>query len=293
MPSHDYLELDVERVLKVCEGRIDAVASADRAFTADLLGRLPPSRWTLEWFLPWWLGAAFGLDEAIAFEIVTSNVLGLGSIRVQDDVADDEVDAADLETAARSGRSSIGWRSSRIGPGSRADPRFGATSRRAWRPGAAPTGAWQPAVRRSRSRRSRPASWRIGPIAIRHSIDAWTDALTGLALYDDLADWRADLAAGRWNSFVAQATAESDPARVVLAMLTDEAVARQTDRIVSEMSAAAVGADELGMTPLADHLRAFGSETEVQGAELQAHYREIATEPDTCLSGAATEPTGL
>jgi hypothetical protein len=292
MPSHDYLHLDVDRVLAVCEGRIDAAASAD-PFIADLLARLPPSRWTLEWFLPWWLGAAFGLDEAIAFEIVTSNVLGLGSIRVQDDVADDEVDAANLEAAARLGpilyRLALEPYRALFPPGS---PFWGHLD--------ACMATWRGAGRRLAARGAplKISAFAVCLLADRADhypgLDRCLDhALTGLALYDDLADWRADLAVGRWNSFVAQATGGSDPARVIVAMLTDEAVARQTDRIVSEMSAAAVIADELGITPLADTLRRLGSETKVQGAELQAHYREIAERAGHLLSGAAIEPTRL
>src|SRR5438045_8127925 len=53
----------------------------------------------LEWHLPWWLGERFGLDEQIADDLVVGNVLGLGSIRLRDDLADGEVSAEETRSA--------------------------------------------------------------------------------------------------------------------------------------------------------------------------------------------------
>jgi hypothetical protein len=66
-----------------------------------LFDRLPPSRWTLEWHLPLWLGDALRVDPDASRAIVLSNVLGLGSIRLQDDLADGEVAPQATEAAGQ------------------------------------------------------------------------------------------------------------------------------------------------------------------------------------------------
>jgi hypothetical protein len=102
-------------------------------------------------------------------------------------------------------------------------------------------------------------------------------ALAGLVLYDDLGDWRSDLAAGRWNAFVASAAGEAASFdNVLLAMLTGEAVATHVARIAAETRRAAALANDAGVVPLAEHLRASALRTEQQGTALQAHYRDLA-----------------
>lgn len=75
-------------VARVCPAQ---VALAERT-----LERVPPSRWQLEWFLPYWLGEAFGLAQTTARTLVLSNLLGLVAIRLKDDLADGDVPATEL-----------------------------------------------------------------------------------------------------------------------------------------------------------------------------------------------------
>ena len=73
-------------------------------------------------------------------------------------------------------------------------------------------------------------------------------ALTGLALYDDLGDWRADLEAGRWNAFVADLAdrpqlpefRERNRASVLVALMTRDAAVTYAGRITAAMTEAAI-----------------------------------------------------
>jgi hypothetical protein len=59
-----------------------------------LLDRISTPNWTLEWYLPQWLGDAFGLSPEKIQALVLSNVYGLTYVRLQDDLVDDEVSQA-------------------------------------------------------------------------------------------------------------------------------------------------------------------------------------------------------
>ena len=82
-------EIDVERVSAAYEARVRAVLDGDFPAALHLTDRLHPQRWALEWNLPMWLGDAFGLEPRVSAEIRLSNVLGLASIRLSDDLADE------------------------------------------------------------------------------------------------------------------------------------------------------------------------------------------------------------
>ncbi|HEX8024823.1 MAG TPA: hypothetical protein VF484_01330, partial [Candidatus Limnocylindrales bacterium] len=81
------------------EAAILAAGPGTRSLAERVWRRLDTDRWTLEWQLPRWLGAAFGLDPALAERLVTSNVLGLASVRIADDLADGEIPPEDARGA--------------------------------------------------------------------------------------------------------------------------------------------------------------------------------------------------
>lgn len=68
------------------------------AVAERLLEQIAPPSWTLEWSLPRWVGEPFGLDETLTIDLMLANVLGLGYIRLQDDLADGAVESAALPT---------------------------------------------------------------------------------------------------------------------------------------------------------------------------------------------------
>src|SRR5215212_6076164 len=99
MPSSKPDELDPTAVSAAYERRVAAIAPEQVPGAVRLLDRLDPKRWRLEWHLPLWVGNAFGLDRAISTETAVSNVLGLASLRLRDDLIDGDVDVGDAAGA--------------------------------------------------------------------------------------------------------------------------------------------------------------------------------------------------
>ena len=285
----ELLDLDVADMRAAYERRVAEVCPEHLGLAIRLVERLPPARWTLEWHLPWWVGRALGLDPLIAREIVLSNVLGLGSIRLQDDLVDGEVaeeDVAATETlaAALYEAALLPYRA-----------RFGAVSP-FWRHLDACMDAWQRATRDDRHELAgRGAPLRISAFAVcllAGRPDAYPalercldDALEALVLYDHVADWEADLDAGRWNAFVAAASSgpqvagqrDSNRSAAYVAMLTTDAVGSYHARIEGGLLRAAAAADslEVPIPALAAHLRALATDVNVHGASMREHYQDL------------------
>lgn len=62
------------------------------------LDRISGPNWSLEWFLPRWLGDGFGLPPHAIHKMMLGNVLGLGFLRLIDGLIDDENRVADRTT---------------------------------------------------------------------------------------------------------------------------------------------------------------------------------------------------
>lgn len=253
-----------------------------------LLERLAPERWMLEWHVPWWLGLALGLDRAIAREIVLSNVFGLGSIRLQDDLVDGEV-VSRRAVAAKTLATVLyelalePYRS-----------RFPAGSP-FWVHLETCMSDWRTATGDGDRLAARGAPLKISAFAVCRltdrvdlypSVDRILDeALEALVLYDHLADWQADLDAGRWNAFVAglsdgpQTVADRVRHRraVLVAMMTTDAVTQHIGRVEAGVLRAADLSEalEVPLPPLVAHLRAFARQAGERARELQAHYQDL------------------
>jgi hypothetical protein len=253
-----------------------------------LMERLAPERWMLEWHLPWWLGHALELDSDVVRAFVLSNVLGLGSIRLQDDLADGEV--AHGNVAAATALSATLYQAA-IEP-YRSAFRSGSPF---WAHLEGSMAAWRAASGEEGQLAARGAPLKISAFAIcllAARVDLYPDldrllddALEALVLYDHIADWQADLEAGRWNAFIAgisagpQVPAERVRHRraVLVAMMTTDAIAIHIGRVEAGVLRAADRADNLGVPvpALATHLRRFACQAGEQGRDLQAHYREL------------------
>lgn len=259
----------------------------------QLLERLAPGRWTLEWYLPWWLGNALGLEAAVTRELVLSNVLGLGSIRLQDDLADGEVadEAVDDTRALATALYEAALEPYRAWFAA-ASPFWNHLGARmqAWR--VASDGTDEPGGPALAARGAPLHIAAFGACLLAGRIEAYAPleacldrALEALVRYDHLADWEADLDAGRWNAFVAATTSESpaagtrrrDRTATYVAMLTTDAVARWFGRIDEGLLGAASIADTLSppVPPLGAHLRTFAAGLRVQGAAIHERYRDL------------------
>jgi hypothetical protein len=300
-------DLDVAQVAAAWERHVHERCPGQLPLATRLFERLAPERWSLEWRLPSWLGAAFGLDRAIADELVSSNVLGLGSIRLQDDLADgevapDEVAGARLLSAAlyeaaldpylaRFDRDSgfwgrldgwmAEWRAATERDGAARDDRLTARHDRL-------------AVRDDRLA-ARAAPIRISAFAVClltdraeafPALDRCLDhALEAMVLYDDLADWEADLDAGRWNAFVASvssgpqlAEGRDDHRRAILvALMATDALTSYVARIEEALERAVTGAEGfvVPVPALAAFLREYAADVQARATAWQAHYRDL------------------
>jgi hypothetical protein len=298
--------LDLRAVRREVKGRLTALPSPDRSVALRTLARLDPERWALEWHLPWWIGGSLGVAPAVALELVVGNVLGLIAIRLEDDLEDGEV-------AARSVRAS--------GTAHELALDLAIDAYRALVPGESPF--WTELRRLLAERRSperqpeslsidqlgspsmlrrlanRGSPLKVAPLACCHLAgrlgewpamqDGLEHALAALVLYDDVIDWEIDLAAGRWNAFVAvSATPDLPPGRretdVLAALMTGSILDAYFGLIDHELGRATAWAS-LGCQPLARHLRGYAASVSRQGADWAAYYREVGDRATELLMG--------
>ena len=301
MGDHAIPELDVAGLSASYEARIADAAPELLPLALRTLARVAPGQWTLEWYLPWWLGHAFGLPYEMSRAIVLSNVLGLASLRLQDDLVDGEV-AAGEQTSAEAlaavlyrqavdgyrglfGDSALFW--GRLD--AFMDDWRSATS--GARPGAAvPLRAGDDLLLHL-ARRGAPlriSAFAICLLADREDrsriVDRCLDhTLAAMVLYDHFVDWEDDVAAGRWNAFVA---AGGGTRRAVLvAMLAHGAITTHFARIDAELLRAIEAAGQLGSVPLVAHLRRYTVRIQQQGAQLQSHHGHLADVATALLGG--------
>lgn len=289
----DGSELDIAGISADYARTVSAAAPEHSGLALRVLDRLSPSRWVLEWHLPWWLGEAFGLDRATSREIVLSNLLGLASIRLRDDLADGDV-AAGERTAAEQLADAL-----YIAALAPYRARFDAVSP-FWDGLDARMTEWRAAISANdgsdaTSLAARGAPLRISSLAVCllagrpgavASLDRCLEhAIEALVLYDHFGDWEADLDSGRWNAFVAATSAgpqlpgtrDRHRSATFVALMTTDAVTPYFARIDEGLLQSAAIADTLlpPVPPLSSHLRRFGAELRDQAASLQEHYREL------------------
>lgn len=282
---------DIERLSAAYEFRVRATLAGDFPVELRLSDRLAPGRWVLEWSLAKWLGDAFGLDPDVTTEICLSNVLGLASIRLGDDLEDGEVPAAvgtlpAAEVSERLYNEALAVYRCLFGPTSDfwtyLDLRMGE-----WRAATSGGGSQQQLL----SMRGAPLTISAFAVclltahqrefeAVARCLD---HALTAMVLYDSVIDWREDLASGRWNPFV-DAVASSIRARrrepatsadVQIALLTTDLIEAHFRLIGDELGRAGALASALGVGGLHAHLTQLAARLDAEGSGLAERYREI------------------
>lgn len=204
-------------VAQVCPARLE--------LAEQTLARVPPLRWSLEWFLPCWLGQTYDLAGATIRAFTLSNILGLVAIRLKDDITDGDMPAADvaagLELADGLERAALEIYQPYFSPGAPF-----------WQHTAGLLKKWRAAT--DRVNRLQLADFRVmwddasdaatctaqlgAPLKISaravweltqgerafEPLDQLLDSVSSAAvLHDHAVDWDADLRACRWNFFVA------------------------------------------------------------------------------------------
>lgn len=306
--SSDVPALDRSAVSAACLRRVSEVCPEHLALAGQVLDQLDPARWTLEWLLPLWLGSRLGLDGDVARQLVVSNVMGLAALRLQDDLVDGEIagdqvgnatvlsaalyDEAIATYHAHFSRASSFWP---VLAGYMAE----------WRAiteGSATGRCEEPTVR-SLARRGAPlkiSAFAACLLAERAdlfpAIETCLDhALAALVLHDHARDWQEDLAAGRWNAFVARLSGhpqspehrDQNRSAVLMAMMTSRATGRYFARIERESRRAAGLADRLGLRLMAAHLRVLAVRNNDLGARIEQRYHRYADEAAAIVFGAA------
>ena len=288
-----------ERVATSCP---DALPLAIR-----LWERVDPAHWMLEWHLPVWMGDAFGLSRGVSSELVLSNVLGLASIRLQDDLADGEVDAPDVSAAyslsAALYDAALDVYRRRFSSSSPFWARLAAWMRE-WRSADGQT-MHAPIDLARRGAPLKISAFAVCLLAHRsslfHVVDACLDhALAAMVMYDHVCDWPEDLAAGRWNAFVARygshpqlpVNASANRSSVLAAMMARRAVANQFALIQVELDRATRAADDLGSEPLTEYLQGLMDKLGREANLLERRYAELGDEARELVFGKSEPRKG-
>lgn len=212
------------RYLAALADQPDSIYQAGRR----LLARIATPNWLVEWNLPRWLGAAFGLTPQVTGELVLSNLFGLAFTRLQDDLFDGEQDCEPQDAAVLVSILYQGW----IG----AYRRLFAAASPFWEyldhfcgqwlrasleqggPDGAALQAGSPEALRRLAERGAPlkaccaaACLLAGHETVNQDLLAGiTYLLSGAVLVDHAGDWQADLAAGRYNALAAFIASDAD-----------------------------------------------------------------------------------
>lgn len=278
------------------------VNAAARREAEDLVRRLTPELWPLEWQLPFWLGRDFALAEAVWQQLVTINLLGAGYVRLTDDLADELLAPARQAVKAALGQRLLAASSELLlALFQRESPFWGryATYLDQWRR----AGASQETGRDWPSERLlddwRWLAWRGAPAKITATgacLLAGRDGLIGAletcidhvmvatVLLDHADDWQEDLAAGHFNAYVAwlsgapqhAANAGRHRQAVLSALMQGDGAGQRAyfGLIDGQLVEAQRIASQVGSGGLGAYIAAFRHSAQVQGAGQLAAARQ-------------------
>jgi hypothetical protein len=273
-----------------------------------LLDRITPPYWTVEWYLPQWLGDAYALSPEATHALVLANVYGLGYIGLQDDLVDGEMD--DESRALKvclAGALYRLWTEQCIGYFPAASP--------FWQQCHLCMNQWLLATLQSNQQPNTDfftfvresylhLAWRGAPLKIccagahllaqiefdLHALlDAVDHLLAAAVLLDHERDWQEDLAAGRYNTFVHFASPlpqvlgeqEANRRQVLEKILLERATAPYFELIQEQIDFAMEKAQVAGCMGLLTYLQDFS-------ADIRAHQTQLADNVTAALQRASS-----
>ena len=308
--------LDTQAVSAEYARRAGAACAENAALALRVLERLDPARWPLEWHLPWWLGRELALQPDIARDLVVSNILGLAAIRLRDDLRDGDLKGTDEHAAslvsAALYEAAVQTYRSLFEPTSELWAELAlrmAEWQSACDDGTAPPDLDADADGLTHFLARRGAPLKISAFAV-CLLAGRTDVygrvaryldhvLAAMVLFDHVCDWQDDVAAGRWNAFVAAVSTtpqsltnrERNRSDVLVALLAQAPVATYLERISIQLDRAAETAAQLEMTLLVGHVAAIREQIDAHAARLGEHYRSVGDEAVTRFFGSRRSDT--
>jgi hypothetical protein len=297
-------------------------AAAQSAFAAlpaplpdvalHLLDRLAPPAWTAEWYLPQWLGDAYAVPVEAIDALVLANVYGLGYIGLQDALIDAE--AGDAERMVKQCLSTalfslwlqqyLQW----FPAGSPFWPHFNHFMQQWLIATLASTSPIKTDFQHFIGESYLQLAWRGAPLkiccvgvallarretALPHLLAAVDHHLTAAVLLDHEQDWRADLAAGRYNAFVHFASAlpqnadirETNRRHLLQKILLERATQPYFDLMQSHLQQAIANARAAGCAGLVSYLQRFSSEVIVHQSMVEANVTSLLRQSSQLLFG--------
>lgn len=281
-----------------------------------LLDRIAPPAWTVEWYLPQWLGDAYDLPPEATHALILANVYGLGYIGLQDsliDTARDEKRTVTLCLATALQQLWIEQYRETFPAGSAFWQSFSAFMHQ-WlaatlASNSQPTTDFQTFVEESYLQ----LAWRGAPLKLccaaatllaRREVNltsllaAIDSLLTAAVLLDHQQDWQEDLADGRYNAFVHFASplpqsAEERMAnhkRVLKKIVLEGATAPYFDLVQKHLHHAIRHADAAGCPQLITHMQEFSAEISAYQEQQSVNIAAIVKRTGQLLFGPAYRP---
>ena len=298
-----------------------------------LLECIATRNWVLEWGLPHWLGATFELEPEVTRVLALSNAFGLAYVRA----ADDQIDGDEPRCAASLGpvlhHLWISQYARLLGATGEGRPTGGGvapvgrtTAVRLWTSFDEYVKEWLRAALQAREGPASPfrsyteddylqLSWRGAPLKIGcaaacllasreddlpHLASAVDQCMAALVLVDDAFDWAEDLAAGRYNTFVACCSdlpqrdehRQANHREVLKEVYTGGAVGPYFEAVQQRLTRAREAARAFGCEGLSTYVDWYESEATACGAWLQkeARARRLAVLETARASHAAARP---
>jgi hypothetical protein len=300
-----------------------------------LLDCISTRNWVLEWGLPHGLGATLGLEPEVTRVLALSNAFGLAYVRY----ADDRIDGDEPRCAAGLGpvlhHLWIAQYARLLGASGQGPPVAGvaahpdrSTAIRFWACFDEYMREWlRAALRVRQGPRSTfrsftekdylQLSWRGAPLKIGcaaacllagregdlpHLTSAVDQCMAALVLVDDEFDWAEDLAAGRYNTFVACCSdlpqsaehREANHRAVLKEVYTGDAARAYFDAVRQRLRMARGSVQAFGCQWLSAFIDWYESEVTACGAwlEREAHARLLAVVASARASQAPAHPLG-
>lgn len=286
LPPHE-----IQRLRECYRRELEALSPALGVQGEELLAAHSPQQWPAEWHLPWWLATSLGLTDGQWRALAVCNLLGLGFVRLQDQLVEGSANSDWPTTGVVLASALHESALARLGGLFASTPEF-------WEYRRAYMAQWLRSLLEGDRQPGRPfaqwqqedfarLAWRGAPLKItatgacllagqpatvRPLATALDHMLIAQVLLDHAEDWPDDLPGQRFNAFVAcaselpqtQANAGINQRRVLGLLMLGDPVGVYFSQVEVHIDRARAYAAEAGCAALVDFLSAFQIEARAQ-----------------------------